>query len=273
MPAKAELWTSGIAATVPATKVADIGQTPDFSSTADAPYTVTTATSPVLAAGTRYWIFVSNPNPGGGSFNWRNSFSAAIAASTFGVTLPSVRASSTNGGTSWSPFGTGNRQILSLTGNCIVTTTADSGTGSLRQALGDAADAANPGADTITFAADLSGQSIELSTNVPSAQGQTAVNVNDTGGVTIDASSLPGGILLTRPSGGTGDGYHAFYITSGSSLTLRGLTIASFKAGTNHGGAIFNNGSLTLERCTLTGNSTDYNGGAIHTPAQHELSF
>lgn len=136
---------------------------------------------------------------------------------------------------------------------------------SLREALRDAA--ALAGADIVIFDPALSGQSIQLSSHTnPDTLGETALYVNDTtGGVTVDPSSLPGGITLTRPAGAAGDGYRAFRIASGSSLTLRGLTVSGFKAQTDtQSGAILSSGTLTLERCTLSGNSTIFNGGAIY---------
>ena len=47
-----------------------------------------------------------------------------------------------------------------------VTTTSDSGAGSLREAIADAALAANPGADTIGFDAALSGGTISLGSEI-----------------------------------------------------------------------------------------------------------
>jgi hypothetical protein len=133
----------------------------------------------------------------------------------------------------------------------IVTTTNDSGPGSLRQALSDAATI--PGADTVAFAPGLSGQTITLASQI---------TVNDTNGVTIDATNLPSGITIR--GGGQSGSFRLFSITNSTSFALRGLTLAD-GGGTNFhadGGAIFNSGTLTLTRCTLFGNSAS-NGGAI----------
>jgi len=43
--------------------------------------------------------------------------------------------------------------------------------------------------------------------------------------------------------------------------SLSNLTIANGKG--NDGGAIYNNGTLTLTNCTLSGNSATYEGGGI----------
>ncbi len=257
IPAKVELWTSALAGTVPVTKVADIGQTDPFANSSDVAYTVTVATSPVLAASSRYWIVVLNPNPGGGSFNWRNSNLATTATSTFGVTLPSVRASSTDFGATWSSCGTGDSQILAITGNFIVTNTNDTGPGSLRQAL---ADAATPGPDTITFAPGLTGH-ITLNSEITIS---TAV--------TLDATSHPSGVTISG-----NNTTRLFFVTSTGNLTLRSLTLTG-GTGANStyngsGGCISNSGTLTLTQSTLSGNTADINGGGIYNDAGGTLTL
>ena len=123
-----------------------------------------------------------------------------------------------------------------------VSTTNDSGTGSLRQAVADAAAAA--GASYITFDPALSGQTITLNTSLP---------VSDTTGpVTIDASSLPGGLTLDGSGGATAHGIFYTY----SDLSLHGLTLTGGKQS-----AIQSASNLTLTRCTLFGNSFRQQGG------------
>ena len=75
-----------------------------------------------------------------------------------------------------------------------VTNTNDSGPGSLRQAVADAALLAGP--DTIVFAPALSGQTILLTTN----DGDSAITISDPGVVTLDATGLFGGVAITRIS-------------------------------------------------------------------------
>src|SRR5947207_9720636 len=71
-----------------------------------------------------------------------------------------------------------------------VTTTADSGAGSLRQAILDAA--GNGVADTINFSAGLAGQTIVLTSNdAISAFGPTALFISNDN-ITIDGSAAPG---------------------------------------------------------------------------------
>ncbi len=138
----------------------------------------------------------------------------------------------------------------------LVVNNADSGAGSLRQALADAATLS--GADTITFAAALSGQTITLGSEIV---------VNGAGGVTVDATALAGGLTVNGGAGGN----RIFSISSGP-VTLAGLNLTGGDGGgatlNGQGGAILNRGTLTLTRCTLSGNSTaEGSGGAIANTA------
>lgn len=132
----------------------------------------------------------------------------------------------------------------------LVTTTADSGTGSLRQTVANAT--AN---ETIRFHPNLSGQTIVLST------GQILIDKN----LTLDASDLPGGMSIHGNLSSRG-----FEVGLGSTATMQGLKIVSGRA-TNPaglgrwGGGIFNQGNLTLRRCELTGNAATLSGGAIYS--------
>ena len=87
----------------------------------------------------------------------------------------------------------------------IVTTTADSGAGSLRAAIAVASDG-----DTIQFDAALNGQTINLTS------GELAINKN----ITING---PGSNLLTvsRTSGT----FRIFHVMPGHTVTIGGLTI------------------------------------------------
>jgi hypothetical protein len=146
-----------------------------------------------------------------------------------------------------------------------VTSTADSGTGSLRAEIA----AANSG-DTIDFAPSLAGQTITLT------GGELAINKS------LDIEG-PGANQLAISGG---DRSRVFDITaSNASVTLAGLTISNgldfytgggiLNVGTlavNNstlsgnsavdGGGIKNLGTLTVNNSTLSGNSADY-GGAI----------
>ena len=183
-----------------------------------------------------------------------------------------------------------------------VTTTADLGAGSLREAL--ASSDALAGGDTVTFGSGFTGP-IVLSSEIV---------INDPAGVTIDASNVPTGMTIDG-----GSGYNRIFAIPGNGkLSLLNLTLTSGngvgvgpsgyggaiynEAGTlmltqctisgnmgdaagaifshgaltltqctlsgnfaNYGGAIMNGGTLTLTRCTLSGNSVRYFGGAIYS--------
>ena len=140
----------------------------------------------------------------------------------------------------------------------VVTIAADDGVGSLRQAILFATNGM-----AITFAPNLSGFVIPVQT------GQLNLNTN----LTIDASALPNGIQLS----GTGTN-RIFHVAGGTVVTLTALTITNgngaFEPGNIYGGygggGIFNLGTLTVNRCTLAGNTANYNnsiypsGGAVY---------
>ncbi|MBK8038243.1 MAG: choice-of-anchor D domain-containing protein [Verrucomicrobiaceae bacterium] len=129
---------------------------------------------------------------------------------------------------------------------------------SLREALRDAAAAA--GADSISFAPALAGGTITLSAGIA---------VNNSAGVTVDATSLPGGITIDAGAGTN----RVFNIASGGVITLNGLTLTGGStAGSDDGGAIHNQGTLTMSRCTLTGNAASDEGGAIHNTSTLSMS-
>ena len=125
----------------------------------------------------------------------------------------------------------------------VVTTLADSGPGSLRQAILDAN--ATPGADTITFS--LSG-TITLASALPT--------ITDPAGLTIDGSGqtvVVSGDNAVRPFG----------IASDAFAELRRLTIT--KGANGQAGAIYNQGTLNVVDSTVSDNgSLDGSGGIFN---------
>lgn len=112
-----------------------------------------------------------------------------------------------------------------------VINTNDSGDGSLRQALGDATDGT-----IITFDPSLAGATITLSAPLKALADLT---------VTIEGPADKGITLDANRSGRA-------LVVHGETVTLQNLTITGGE--NTSGGAILNEGDLTLENCTVTGN-------------------
>jgi hypothetical protein len=140
--------------------------------------------------------------------------------------------------------GTGNDVMLTIVNPLEVTTAADSGPGSLRQAIANAA--AAPGENTILFNPSFSPIIITLTSEI---------TLNDPDGIIIDADASALSIKI-QPAAG-----HRIFNVTGGSATLRGLWLANGSP-TGDGGAILNSGTLTLDSCTFSGNSASA-GGAI----------
>ena len=147
--------------------------------------------------------------------------------------------------------GDGNDVVLTLVDPLVVATTNDSGGGSLRGVLAYAA--TKPGADVITLAPALAGQTITLASEIV---------LTDSNPVTIDASGLTNSLTLSGNNNA-----RIFYVDFNKSLTLKGLNLTGGGGHggnfNNAGGAICCGGSCTLQKCTLTGNAADL-GGAIY---------
>ncbi len=171
------------------------------------------------------------------------------------------------------------RRLLST---FVVTTTADSGTGSLRTAVASAN--SNSGADTITFdpavfslgslhTITLTSGQLQLSgPTTITGPGQDVLAISGNHASRIFNISAPSNTTfsmsdLTFTDGSSADG-GAIAITSKSTFTLTHCTFTSNSAnsGTFGGGAIASEvaSTLALNQCTLTGNSaSNCFGGAI----------
>lgn len=115
----------------------------------------------------------------------------------------------------------------------------DSGPGSLRQAIGDAASG-----EIITFSA-------------------TGTITLTSGDLVIDKNlriNGPGASNLTL----SGNNSSRVFRISGGNVTISNLTISNGKASGGYGGGISCQGTLTITGCTLKNNTADQGGGAIY---------
>jgi Bacterial Ig domain/Calx-beta domain len=136
--------------------------------------------------------------------------------------------------------------VNACTSNPIVTSTADAGAGSLRDAIATVCTGT-----TITF--NLPGPGPHT---IALTSGELAVARN----VTINNNS---GENITVSGGGLG---RVFNINSGKTVAIVGLTISGGGAVSN-GGGVINAGTLTIVNSTLTGNTATSDGGAIQSTA------
>ncbi len=156
----------------------------------------------------------------------------------------------------------------------IVLNTNDSGPGSLRQTILNA-----PGSAIVTFDPVLSGQTIVLT------NGQIILKTNvfiegPAGGIFISGNgasrvfqvnsgtaAIMALLTITNGNAGSGNFGGAINIGGGAQVEAIGCTFTGNSS--SQGGAIENEGSLTMENCTFAGNHTSTapgvggNGGAI----------
>lgn len=101
---------------------------------------------------------------------------------------------------------------------------------------------------TITFASGLAGLSITLDSQIDLVRN-----------VTIDG---PGSTGITIR--GNNNGSRIFQIDAGATVLLKDVTLTGGKT-TDSGGAVFNQGTLTVEDATVSGNSGRWGGGIYNT--------
>ncbi|WP_279387970.1 choice-of-anchor U domain-containing protein [Thiobaca trueperi] len=159
-----------------------------------------------------------------------------------------------------------------LSATATVTSSADSGAGSLRQALVEVCGGGAIGFDATTFAAP---QTITLASELTvgkhvTVNGGTARNVtvsgnnavrvfhvNDGANLTLNDLSVVNGRVTATGGGGIDNGT--------GSLTLNRVSLADNVATGVNGGALYQapGGSATLNECLVRGNSTTASGGAL----------
>jgi len=153
-----------------------------------------------------------------------------------------------------------------------VTSTANSGAGTLRQAFADA-EANGPGGDTILFHNDLAGQTIALTQSITIASGVVTVNGGTvSSGVTITGSNS---VTIFRVEVGAELSVFQVNLSQGvdvagsGALTNQGSTSLNRCNVSGHsgtfGGAINSTGTLSLTSCNLSGNNATQPGGAIYS--------
>ncbi len=131
-----------------------------------------------------------------------------------------------------------------------VTSTADSGAGSLRQAILDAV-----AGDTINFSLPANNSTITL----------TSAELSIDKGLTITG---PGADTLTvqRSTAGGTPSFRIFHFSGVSDITISGLTISNGSTGISDGGGMLNDsgGTVNITDCALSSNSTTSgNGGCL----------
>jgi hypothetical protein len=122
-----------------------------------------------------------------------------------------------------------------------VTNLSDGGAGSLRQAITDAN--ALAGADAIVFDPSLVGQTIALGTALPAIADSLTVTGLGQSNLSVKGTS----------------GIRVFQVNTGVAATITDLTVTGGNVAGN-GGGILNNGSLTLQRVTVSGNAAPVSG-------------
>jgi hypothetical protein len=160
-----------------------------------------------------------------------------------------------NGGAANGTLQSGTQWVVSVAPiiNLFVTTTADSGAGSLRAAVDSA-----PNNSTLTLDPSLTSQTITLTTGELLISKNLTINGPVTGNLTISGNNAS----------------RIFNVSSGSTLNLTGLILRNGRSinGVNSttagspggnglsGGGVFNAGTLNLTNCTLTANRTGDGG-------------
>jgi hypothetical protein len=154
-----------------------------------------------------------------------------------------------------------------------VTNCNDSGTGSLRQAVLDAASG-----DTISFSLSPLCSGITLASSIIIAQdltingpGANALSVSGNNAVEVfhvdsGVTAKISGLTIEKGSSPYGGG-----IYSAGTLTVADSTLADNSA-TTGGGGIWSNGTLNVTDCVVSGNSTGYFGGGIYSGSNGTLN-
>ena len=158
-------------------------------------------------------------------------------------------------------------------GTFTVTNTNDSGFGSLRDAMANAASG-----DTINFslaypATITLASTLTMNTSL-TISGPGASNLAISGYNAVQVFSIGGGITvnisgLTIENGNSGSSFGGGF-ENGGTLTLTNSTVSGNSA--SYVGGIYNTGTLTLSNSTVSGNSASYDVGGIYNAGTLTLS-
>jgi hypothetical protein len=156
----------------------------------------------------------------------------------------------------------------------LVSSLADSGLDSLRQAILDANTAS--GDNIINFSVTVPG-TINLSSALPDLS--TNIDIQGPGANLLTVRRDTGGSyrIFTVPTGATvgisgltvSDGQDSG-ISNAGTLTLSNATLRDNSAG--EGGGLYNSGTATVAACTFTGNHGDWSGSALYNIGTLTLS-
>ena len=255
----------------PATSASMSDTLPEVTTSADVSPATPTFTSTTLVSFTPApgWT-CSTPSVGSGgtvSCTRANVAGSSIHTFTLVVHVPSgavpngdypyisntVSVSATNDPNTENDTGSASTLVLSCITNPVVTTSADSGAGSLRQAIADAcADS------TVTF--DMTPGHVTTPITLPTAE--LLINKNL-------AIQGPGANLLTVQRAGAAPNFRIFNVTAGT-VNISGLTISNGSSGS--GGGITNRGTLTLTGCTISGNTASVAGGGVQNDGSNSTA-
>ena len=151
-------------------------------------------------------------------------------------------------------------QAATLTVNSLADTTANDGQCTLREAI--------TSANTDTASGAAAGECA-----AGSSTGSDVVDIGVTGTVNLDGAlpDLSSNMEIEGPGAdqftvrrSTGGGYRIFPVTSGSVVSISGITVSGGNVPFGTGGGIYNDGgTLTIISSTISGNSA-LTGGGIH---------
>jgi len=213
------------------------------SSSLDVPISAFSANDTVGVAG--YKITASSTPPGAGDADWSATPPTAYTVPGAGSYSLYPWAKDAAGNVS-DAYGTPAAVDVCLA-SIIVASNADSGAGTLRQAMTDLCSGG-----TITFDASLAGKTITLASMLTIGKNMT-----------IDGSALARQIIISGNKT-----TRVFTVNLGATAALNNLTIANGKATLSAGGGIENLGTLTVTNSTFSGNSApNSDGGSIANEA------